>query len=192
MTRPSQGQIFIVSAPSGAGKTSLVKALLEDPDARIRLSISTTTRAPRPGEQEGREYFFTHREDFQARAAAGEFIEWAEVHGNLYGTSAQAIAQALQRGEKLLLEIDWQGAAQVRAQFPNQVTGIFILPPSLEELRRRLEARGQDSAEVIEARVKAADLEMTKATEFDHVIMNQDFSVAYEALKALVTQPVSE
>ncbi|MEY2776022.1 MAG: guanylate kinase [Pseudomonadota bacterium] len=188
MTSITAGHIFIVSAPSGAGKTSLVKALLDDPDSRIRLSISTTTRPPRPGEQEGREYFFTSREDFQARARAGEFIEWAEVHSNLYGTSRTTIAQALGRGERVLLEIDWQGAAQVRGQFPAQVTSIFILPPSLDELRRRLQARGQDTEAVIEARVQAAEAEMAHAPEFDHVIMNQDFSVAYEALKALVTR----
>lgn len=185
MPPSNQGRLFIVSAPSGAGKTSLVKALLEDPSNQIQLSISTTTRPPRPGESHGREYFFTSREAFIAQTQAGAFIEWAEVHGNLYGTAKKTIADALGRGEDLLLEIDWQGAAQVRAQFPEQVVSIFILPPSLEELRRRLETRGQDSAEVIDARLRAAQAEMEHATEFDHVIMNQDFSVALQALKAL-------
>ncbi|MFM1858515.1 MAG: hypothetical protein RL133_15 [Pseudomonadota bacterium] len=187
MTTPTQhGTLFIISAPSGAGKTSLVKALLDDPSTAIRLSISTTTRPPRPGEVHGREYFFTSREDFTARAQAGDFIEWAQVHGNLYGTAKATIAEGLARGEQILLEIDWQGAAQVRTQFPDQVCSIFILPPSLEELQRRLEARGQDTPEVIEARVRAAQSEMEHAGEFDHVIMNQDFSVALKALKALV------
>jgi guanylate kinase len=187
MSPDKTGHIFIVAAPSGAGKTSLVNALLEDPLNQTRLSVSTTTRGPRPGELHGREYFFTDRADFLQRAERGEFIEWAEVHGNLYGTSRQTIADALARGQQVLLEIDWQGAAQVRQQFPEQVTSIFILPPSLEELRRRLEARGQDTASVIEARVSAAAAEMAHAPEFDHVIMNQDFSVALRALKALVT-----
>lgn len=190
MSTPSPGHIYIVSAPSGAGKTSLVKALLKDPESGIRLSISTTTRAPRPSEQQGREYFFTSRGDFETRAAAGEFIEWAEVYGNLYGTSRETLAQALSRGERILLEIDWQGAAQVRSQFPDQVTSIFILPPSLEELRRRLEDRAQDSAAVIEARIQAATVELAHASDFDHVIMNQDFSLALEALKRLVLQRV--
>jgi guanylate kinase len=186
MTMAQRGKLFIISAPSGAGKTSLVKALLADPSCPIRLSISTTTRPPRPGEVHGREYYFTSREAFTARAQAGEFLEWAQVHGNLYGTARATIAEGLARGEQILLEIDWQGAAQVRTQFPTQVSSIFILPPSLEELQRRLEARGQDTQEVIESRVRAAQSEMEHAGEFDHVIMNQDFSVALKALKALV------
>ncbi|MEY4083450.1 MAG: hypothetical protein RL483_819 [Pseudomonadota bacterium] len=187
------GRLIILSAPSGAGKTSLVKALLQDASLAIRLSVSTTTRAPRPGEVHGREYFFTSVADFESRIGRGEFLEWAWVHGNLYGTAARDVQEALDRHEQLLLEIDWQGAAQVRAHFAarpanqaHEVLSIFILPPSVEELRRRLTARGQDSEEVIERRLAAAQAEMAHAQEFDHVIMNQDFSVALADLKSLL------
>jgi guanylate kinase len=181
------GRLIILSAPSGAGKTSLVKALLEDPSLQLRLSISTTTRAPRPGEQHGREYFFTDVPTFERRIAQGDFLEWARVHDNLYGTAVADVQQALDRQEQLLLEIDWQGAEQIRARFaPGQLMSIFILPPSLAELRRRLESRGQDSQAVIDRRVAAAEAEMAHANEFDHVIMNQDFSVALAELKRLI------
>jgi guanylate kinase len=181
------GRLIILSAPSGAGKTSLVKALLEDSSLKLRLSVSTTTRAPRPGEQHGREYFFTDVPTFEKRIAQGDFLEWARVHDNLYGTAAADVQQALDRQEQLLLEIDWQGAAQIRARFsPEQLMSIFILPPSLAELRRRLESRGQDSQSVIDRRVAAAETEMAHAGEFDHVIMNQDFSVALAELKQLI------
>jgi guanylate kinase len=181
------GRLIILSAPSGAGKTSLVKALLEDNSLPLGLSVSTTTRPPRPGEVHGREYFFTDVATFEQRIARGEFLEWARVHDNLYGTAATDVQAALDRQEQLLLEIDWQGAAQIRARFaPDQVVSIFILPPSLAELRRRLENRGQDSQAVIDRRVAAAEAEMAHANEFDHVIMNQDFSVALAELKRLI------
>jgi guanylate kinase len=181
------GRLIILSAPSGAGKTSLVKALLEDNSLPLGLSVSTTTRPPRPGEVHGREYFFTDVATFEQRIARGEFLEWARVHDNLYGTAATDVQAALDRQEQLLLEIDWQGAAQIRARFaPDQVVSIFILPPSLAELRRRLENRGQDSQAVIDRRVAAAEAEIAHANEFDHVIMNQDFSVALAELKRLI------
>jgi guanylate kinase len=181
------GRLIILSAPSGAGKTSLVKALVQDSSLPLRLSISTTTRPPRLGEVHGREYFFTDVPTFEQRIAKGEFLEWARVHDNLYGTAAADVQAALDRQDQLLLEIDWQGAAQIRARFaPEQLMSIFILPPSLAELRRRLESRGQDSQAVIDRRVAAAEAEMAHANEFDHVIMNQDFSVALAELKRLI------
>ncbi|NBT76308.1 MAG: guanylate kinase [Betaproteobacteria bacterium] len=187
------GQIIIVAAPSGAGKTSLVRALLEDQALGLRLSISTTTRPPRPGEQEGGAYFFVGAQQFEEARDAGEFIEWAQVHGNLYGTRASTIREALERNERLILEIDWQGARQIRSTFPrNQVLSIFILPPSLDELRRRLEGRGQDSSEVIEQRLQAAAEEMSHAHEFDHVIMNQEFSLALSDLKTVISNHFSQ
>ena len=148
------GHLFIVCAPSGAGKTSLVKALLER-EPRIDLSVSYTTRLPRPGEQDGQSYHFVSREVFLAMASRGEFLESAEVHGNLYATSQTWIDARRAQGRDILLEIDWQGAAQVRHLIPDAV-GIFILPPSPDALRNRLESRGQDSAQVIERRLAAA------------------------------------
>ena len=183
-----RGHLLIVSAPSGAGKTSLVKALLDEPDLNLRLSVSTTTRAPRPGECNGREYHFTSPEDFSKRQQAGEFLEWAQVHGNHYGTSARTVADAMAQGHRVILEIDWQGAQQVRGLFPaKQRTSIFILPPSIDELRRRLEARGQDLPEVIAARLAAAEEECSHAEEFDHVIMNQHFSETLAALRKIIS-----
>src|SRR3954462_64451 len=144
------GKLFVITAPSGAGKSSLINALLKD-DASLKLSISYTTRAPRPGEQQGREYHFVDKPTFLAMRSRGEFLESAEVHGNHYGTAKQVIRDALERGEDLVLEIDWQGAQQVRKLYPGCV-GIFILPPSVEELERRMRARAQDSEEVIRRR----------------------------------------
>ena len=138
------GNLYIVAAPSGAGKTTLVRLLLERDD-EIRLSVSSTTRAPRPGEQDGRDYHFVAVDAFTSMISRGEFLEWAEVHGNFYGTSKKWIADQLAAGHDVLLEIDWQGAAQVRALFPAAI-GIFVLPPSQEELARRLTGRGTDSA----------------------------------------------
>jgi guanylate kinase len=145
------GQLFIVTAPSGAGKSSLVKALLEK-DPAIRLSVSYTTRAPRPGEVDGEHYHFVGKEEFQLRLGKGEFLESAEVYGNFYGTSQPWIETEMAGGRDILLEIDWQGAAQVRKLMP-KARSIFILPPSIEALRRRLEGRGTDSAEVIARRM---------------------------------------
>ena len=182
-----RGHLIIVSAPSGAGKTSLVKALLEDADLGLRLSVSTTTRAPRPGEVEGREYHFTSRETFAMRRDAGEFLEWAHVHGNDYGTSARTVATAMAAGHRVILEIDWQGARQLCGLFDkSQRTSIFILPHSVPELQRRLEARGQDHPSVIQDRLAAAETEISHAGEFDHVIMNQDFSETLAVLRQII------
>lgn len=176
--------LFIVCAPSGAGKTSLVNALLKR-DPRIRLSVSYTTRSPRPGEADGREYHFVSREQFQRMVDAGAFLECAEVHGNFYGTSQAWIGQALEGGADLLLEIDWQGAAQVRKLFPDCVS-IFIMPPSARSLRDRLTQRGQDSESVIERRLAAAREEIAHVGEFDYVIINQEFDVALEDIASIV------
>jgi guanylate kinase len=181
--RPS-GTVLIVAAPSGAGKSSLVSALLER-DRSMRLSVSTTTRAPRAGEEDGREYHFVSVEQFKQRLAAGEFLEHAEVFGNFYGTSRRLIEDTLAAGHDVLLEIDWQGAQQVRRHFADAV-GIFILPPSYQALKSRLVGRGQDSSEVIERRMHAAKGEIEHAREFEYVIINQDFPVALEQLTAIV------
>jgi guanylate kinase len=178
------GNLFIVCAPSGAGKTSLVNALLErEPD--LELSVSFTTRAPRPGEVDGREYHFVSRESFLTMAGRGEFLESAEVHDNLYGTSQGWIAMRRREGKDILLEIDWQGAIQVRNLMPDAL-GIFILPPSPDALRKRLVARGQDSADVIERRLTAAREEIAHVSEFDYVIINQNFDVAVSDLVSIV------
>jgi len=178
------GNLFIVCAPSGAGKTSLVNALLER-EPEIELSISYTTRSPRPGEADGRNYHFVSRAEFLGMAGRGEFLESAEVHGNLYGTSQAWIEARRALGRDILLEIDWQGAAQVRRLIPDAV-GIFILPPSPEALRRRLESRGQDSAEVIERRLAAAREEIAHVAEFAYVIINHKFDVAVADLVSIV------
>jgi len=180
----SAGSLFVVSAPSGAGKTSLVRALLADRPL-LQLSVSFTTRAPRAGEVNGRDYHFVDRDDFEARREAGEFLEWAEVHGNLYATSRRWIEERICAGVDIVLEIDWQGAAQVQQLFSDAV-GIFIVPPSLDALRERLEQRGQDSAEVIERRVAAARAELKQAHRFQYVIINQDFATALAELRTLV------
>ena len=178
------GNLFCVSAPSGAGKSSLVKALLEL-DARLAVSVSHTTRKPRGQEQDGREYWFVDEPAFRAMIERGEFFEWAEVHGNLYGTSRRAIEARLQRGEDVVLEIDWQGALQIKRLFPHAVL-IFILPPSWEELRQRLTRRGEDGPEVIETRMVNARLEVAQARHFDFVIINSLFDTALFDLKAVV------
>ena len=180
----ASGNLFIICAPSGAGKTSLVNALLErEPD--LELSVSFTTRAPRPGEVDGREYHFVSRESFLTMAGRGEFLESAEVHDNLYGTSQGWIAMRRREGKDILLEIDWQGAIQVRNLIPDAL-GIFILPPSPDALRKRLVARGQDSADVIERRLAAAREEIAHVSEFDYVIINQNFDVAVSDLVSIV------
>jgi len=178
-------QIFMVVAPSGAGKSSLVNALLAR-DRALALSVSCTTRAPRPGEVNGREYQFLDLAEFQRRKAQGEFLESAEVHGNFYATSRREIEQYLSAGVDVLLEIDWQGARQVKMHFPRAV-GIFILPPSIDALDERLHKRGQDSASVIKRRLLAAGSEIARAPEFEFIIINEDFEVALAQLTAVVT-----
>ena len=179
-----KGNAFIVCAPSGAGKTSLVAELLRR-DRNVRLSVSHTTRAPRPGEQEGRDYHFVSRPAFESMITRGEFLESAEVHGNLYGTSQAWIDQQRALDADIVLEIDWQGARQVRKLIPEAI-GIFILPPSPDTLRRRLVERGQDSNDVIERRVRAAQGEITHLAEFDYVIINSNFDDAVEDLVSIV------
>jgi len=178
------GRLYVVAAPSGAGKTTLVRLLLgSEPD--VRLSISYTTRSPRPGEENGREYHFVDAATFRVMMARGDFLEWAEVHGNFYGTSKKWIAEQLAEGSDVLFEIDWQGAQQVREAFP-EALGIFILPPSMEELTRRLTGRGTDSLDVIERRLAAAQAEMRHVVEFDYVIINDSLERALEDLRAVV------
>lgn len=179
-----QGNIFIVSAPSGAGKTSLVRALLEA-DPRVKLSVSYTTRAPRPGEVEGQHYHFVDLNAFMQLLNRGDFLESAEVYGNHYGTSQRWIENQLALGLDILLEIDWQGAAQVRKLMP-QVISIFVLPPSIAALQARLTDRGQDAAEVIAKRLAAAREDMGHFGEFDYVIINDDFALAAADLQAIV------
>jgi len=178
------GNLFMVVAPSGAGKSTLVNALLAQ-DPAIRLSISHTTRAPRPGETNGKEYHFTSIEAFRAARDRGEFLEWAEVHGNYYATSRVWIEEQMAQGNDVLLEIDWQGAQQVHKRFTNAVE-IFILPPSLSALEDRLKKRGQDEPNVIVRRLLAAGSEMAHANEADYVIINEDFNAALEQLKDVV------
>lgn len=178
------GNIFVVAAPSGAGKSSLVKALMEL-DSAVQPSVSHTTRSPRGQEKHGREYFFVSPTEFDAMVAADGFVEWAHVHGHRYGTSKKAIEERIASGADVILEIDFQGALQIRQTFANAVM-IFILPPSWEELRSRLERRGEDSAEVIELRLRNAAEEMARAGEFDFVIINELFERALFDLKAIV------
>ena len=178
------GNLFVVAAPSGAGKSSLVKALLEL-DSHLALSVSHTTRRPRGQEQDGREYHFVDEPAFRAMVERGEFFEWAQVHGNLYGTSRKAIEARVAAGEDVVLEIDWQGAVQIKKLFPHAVL-IFILPPSWEELRQRLMRRGEDGAEVIEQRMANAREEVAQARHFDFVIINALFETALFDLKTVV------
>ena len=178
------GSLFVVAAPSGAGKSSLVRELMAR-DGDLHLSISFTTRAPRPGELHGREYFFVSEAEFLERERDGEFLESAKVHGNFYGTSRLVIEENMRAGKDVLLEIDWQGAQQVRQYFPDAVS-IFILPPSIATLEERLRARGQDAEDVIARRVQAAAGEIAHAPEFDYVIINADFAVASSELAAIV------
>jgi guanylate kinase len=178
------GKLFVITAPSGAGKTSLIEALVKA-DPSLQLSVSYTTRAPRPGEQDGVDYHFVDDATFVAMKGRGEFLEDAEVHGYRYGTSKKVITDALARGEDLILEIDWQGARQVRALYPDCV-GIFILPPSIEELERRMRARGQDAEAVIRRRLDNARGEMDHAGEFNYAIINKDFDTARRELAGII------
>lgn len=178
------GNLFVVAAPSGAGKSSLVKALMEL-DSHLAVSVSHTTRPPRGQEVEGREYHFVDVATFRRMIDEQAFFEWAEVHGNLYGTSREAIEQRLNAGEDVVLEIDWQGALQIKQLFPNAVL-IFILPPSWDELLQRLQRRGEDPHEVIETRMANARHEVAQAKHFDYVVVNAVFETALFDLKAIV------
>ena len=178
------GNLFVVAAPSGAGKSSLVKALLEL-DSHLVVSVSHTTRNPRGQEQDGREYHFIDEPQFRAKIAHGDFFEWAEVHGNLYGTSRAEVQSRIASGQDVVLEIDWQGALQIKQIFPNAVL-IFILPPSWEELLQRLERRGEDRPDVISQRMTNARIEVAQARHFDFVIINALFETALFDLKAIV------
>ena len=183
-TSAHPGCLFVVAAPSGAGKSSQVRALLQS-DPRLAVSISHTTRAPRGQEQHGREYWFVDGAEFERMVQADDFFEWAQVHGNRYGTSRRAVLQELERGQDVVLEIDWQGALNIKRLFPEAVL-IFILPPSWDELERRLIGRGEDAPEVIERRLANARLEVSKAQEFDFVIINGLFDEAQAELQTVV------
>lgn len=180
----SEPRLYVVSAPSGGGKTSLIRALLEG-DSNIRLSVSCTTRAPRPGEVDGVDYHFVDKDTFRDMIARNEFLEYARVFDYCYGTGRQAVEQQLEAGYDVILDIDWQGARQIRKSFPACRT-IFILPPSLEELHRRLAGRGQDSPETIERRMRDARTEISHWQEFDFVIVNDDFDAALADLRAII------
>lgn len=178
------GNLYVVAAPSGAGKSSLVKALMEL-DSRVRPSVSHTTREPRGQEKDGREYHFVDNAQFDLLIEQNAFLEWAYVHGHRYGTSRQTIEDTIALGRDVILEIDFQGAIQIKRIFENAVL-IFILPPSLVELRSRLERRGEDSADTIELRIQNAEIEMKRAKDFDFVIINELFETALFDLKAIV------
>jgi guanylate kinase len=179
-----KGKLFVITAPSGAGKSSLIKALLKD-EPSLKLSISYTTRAPRPGEKNGREYHFVDEQAFLGMQSRGEFLESAQVHGNHYGTSRKVIEEALARGEDVVLEIDWQGAQQVRRLYSGCV-GIYIVPPSIEELERRMRERGQDSEAVIRRRLENAREELAHQGEFQYAIINKDFETAKHQLADII------
>ncbi len=179
------GKLFVITAPSGAGKTSLIDAVMKD-DPTLKISVSYTTRAPRPGEKDGVDYHFVDDRAFLAMKERGEFLESAKVHGYRYGTSRKVILDALRRGDDLILEIDWQGARQVRKLYPDCV-GIFIKPPSVAELERRLRARGQDADAAIRRRVENAREEMRHADEFKYAIINKDFDTARRDLAAILS-----
>ncbi|MDO4451027.1 MAG: guanylate kinase [Moraxella sp.] len=185
MPSPTQGTLFIITAASGTGKTSLVKELLAT-TKNIVVSVSHTTREPRRGEVDGEHYYFTSKEEFMRLVGEGEFLEHAEVFGNYYGTSKTAVNDLLGAGMDVILEIDWQGALQVKKLMPHAVM-IFILPPSREELRNRLLNRNQDATKVIEARLAGAVREMQEYVNFDYVVINDDFNMALSDLRAIVT-----
>ena len=182
----NKGKIIILSAPSGAGKTSLGRALMEKMP-NVTWSVSHTTRSPRPGEIDGRDYHFVSRDEFQRLLDEGDFLEYAEVYGNWYGTSRSALEKQLAEGKIVLLDIDWQGARQIRQLYPDAVS-IFIMPPSINELENRLRKRGQDAEDVIQKRLAAAKADMSRADEYDKVIVNDDFDVALTELLDFINQ----
>jgi guanylate kinase len=178
------GNLYVVAAPSGAGKSSLVNALLEL-DSNVQPSVSHTTRAPRGQEKHGREYFFASEQEFDAMVLADAFVEWAHVHGQRYGTSKKMIEERMSQGADVVLEIDYQGGLQIKKMYANAIL-IFILPPSWEELRSRLERRGEDAPEIIDLRMQNAAIEMAQAQEFDFVIINEVFERALFDLKTII------
>jgi guanylate kinase len=180
----SEPALYVIAAPSGGGKTSLIRALLEKDD-RVTLSVSHTTRPARPGEQDGVHYHFVSDDEFQQRVEAGEFLEFASVFDHRYGTGRKAVQQQLEAGFDVLLDIDWQGARQIRETFPGCVS-IFIVPPSLDELRNRLSRRGQDSADVIARRMRDARSEISHWDEFDFLVVNDEFEDALDDLQAII------
>src|SRR5665213_3158780 len=177
--RPRHGLMLVVSSPSGAGKTSLSRRLVAD-HGDLVLSVSATTRAPRPGEEDGREYHFLDRDRFDAMVAEGVFLEWAEVHEHRYGTLRAQVAQALAAQNDILFDIDWQGAARIAAAAPDEVVRVFILPPTMQDLGRRLHARAQDAEDVIQRRVGRAYGEIQRWGDYDYIIVNDNFDRAYE------------
>ncbi|HJV35125.1 guanylate kinase [Geomonas sp.] len=179
-----EGVLYVISAPSGAGKTTLCKEII-DIFPNLRHSVSYTTRTPRNGEVHGRDYFFVGKEEFSRMVEAGEFAEWAEVHGNFYGTSLAVLKECRSQGIDLILDIDCQGASQLKSRFEGGVY-IFVLPPSIAELRRRLDNRSSDSQEVIERRIKNASGEIKEARWYDYIIVNDKFEVAVEQLKSVL------
>ncbi len=179
-----EGTLFVITAPSGAGKTSLIDAVMKD-DPTLKISVSYTTRKPRPGEKDGVDYHFVDQKTFRRMQERGDFLESAQVHGNHYGTAKKVILDAVARGDDIILEIDWQGAQQVRRLYPGAV-GIFILPPSIEELERRMRARAQDSDAAIRRRVANAREELEHAGEFKYVIINKDFESARRELAEII------
>ena len=188
MTSPDslarRGRLFVIAAPSGAGKTSLVRALVER-ERNLRFSVSYTTRTQRPTETHGRDYFFVAKDEFEAMVARGEFLEHARVFDNYYGTARSQVEASLAAGRDLILEIDWQGAQQIRRALP-ECRSIFILPPSRDELERRLRGRGTDAEDVIQRRLRDAATDMTHWSEFDYVVVNDDFERAVADLHAIV------
>ena len=185
LSKKPKGLLIVISAPSGTGKTTLTRMLLEE-FPHMEFSVSFTTRPPRPGEVNGKDYWFVSKEEFLKRIEEGDFLEWAEVYGNLYGTSKSQVLKALNEGKDVLLDIDPQGALQVKENFPDAVL-IFILPPSLKELERRLRKRGTDSEEVIEKRLKIAREEIRRAPLYDYIVVNDSLEVAYGRLKSIIT-----
>lgn len=180
----TKGTLYTVSAPSGAGKTSLVKALIEAAD-NVRVSVSHTTRPMRPGEQDGVNYHFINHETFQSMVSRGDFLEHAQVFANFYGTSQAWVETTLDGGQDVILEIDWQGAEQVRKLIPKAVS-VFILPPSKETLRERLKVRGQDDESIIDARMSEAENEISHYSEADYLIINEDFGKALDEFRAII------
>lgn len=180
-----RGVCLVVAAPSGAGKTALTRALLAE-EPNLSLSVSATTRPPRPGEQEGVHYFFRSEAEFASLRDGGQLLEWAEVFGRRYGTPRAPVEAALAAGRDLVFDIDWQGFRQLRAALPGDVVGLFVLPPSLAALEERLKGRGTDSAEVITGRMRLAREEMSHAPEFDHVLVNDDFAAALAGCRAVL------